>query len=512
MSKSLGMSPTLYLILPGLLVAVVIASVWLERWSVPVILVALGTGIVFGSDVLNLWHFDDMALTNQVANLALVFILFHGGFMTKRADFRAVALPAGGLATWGVLLTAAATFVVLRWVLGWSMEFSLLLSVIISSTDAAAIFSILRRQSLPPRLSSTVEIESAANDPMAILLTTVSVATLASGEAFNRLTVLLFLWKFGAGPILGYVVGRVTIWLINRLMPQDRGYYYVLFVGQVLLTYGVAELVHASGMLAVFTAGFVMGNRPFVHKQGIRNFSGALSTIVNIGMFVVMGLLVFPHEWGALWKQGLMLFLVLTFVARPLAVFIGTIGMNFGFRNKLFASWAGLRGAVPIVLAIYPAAAGLEFGNQVFNLVFFAVLLSILVQGSTLGMVAQWLGLAQPARPQALFSLEMITMARSDYDVFTIDLPGPRGAEGPRIRDLALPEGAVITLVTRGDEVVLPKGGTVLQGWDQITVLAHAKDEDSIREAFSRPRLATGEGPADPKAADPKGSNPNVCD
>ncbi len=482
------MDPILYLILPALLVAVVLASVWLERWSVPVILVALGTGIVCGSDVLNLWHFGDMVLTNQFANLALVFILFHGGFMTKRANFRAVALPAGGLATWGVLLTAAITFGVLHWGLGWPMELSLLLSVIISSTDAAAIFSILRRQSLPPRLSSTVEIESAANDPMAILMTTVAVAMLASGEKFATTTVLLFFWKFGVGPVIGYLIGRFSVWLFNRLMPQDRGYYYVLFVGVVMLTYGVTELAQASGMLAVFTAGFVMGNSSFVHKQGVLNFSEALSTIVNIGMFVLMGLLVFPREWATLWPQGLLLFAVLTFVARPLAVFIGTAGMSFGFRNKVFASWAGLRGAVPIVLATYPAAAGLQLGNQVFNLVFFAVLLSILLQGSTLGLVAKWLRLAQPARPKPLFSLEMITMAKSDYDVVVIDMPGPKGVEGPHLRDLSLPEGAIITLITRGDQVVLPKGETRLLGWDHVTVLAHAPDEDRIRakllEAF----------------------------
>lgn len=481
---------TLYLILPALLVAVVIASVWLERWSVPVILVALGTGIVCGSDVLNLWHFDDMVLTNQCANLALVFILFHGGFMTKRANFQAVALPASGLASWGVLLTAAVTFAVLRWVLGWSMELSLLLSVIISSTDAAAIFSILRRQSLPQKLSSTVEIESAANDPMAILLTTVAVAALASGESFKLTTVGLFFWKFGAGPLLGYAAGRVIIRLFNWLTPQDRGFYYVLFIGVVMLTYGLTELAQASGMLAVFTAGFVMGNGSFVHKQGVQNFSEALSTIVNIGMFVLMGLLVFPRQFADVWQQGLLLFLVLTFVARPVAVFIGTVGMRMGFRNQVFAAWAGLRGAVPIVLATYPAAAGLAIGNEVFNLVFFAVILSIILQGSTLGLVAKWLGLAEPARPKALFNLEMITMSKSDYDMVIVDLPGPKGTPGPRLRELRLPEGAIITLITRGDEVVLPKGETQLLGWDQVTILAHAPDENLIREKLVGPFAA----------------------
>src|SRR5690606_24303581 len=162
-----------------------------------------------------------------------------------------------------------------------------------------------------------------------------------------------------AGPVFGYAGGRLAIRLFNWLQPQDRGYYYVLFMGVVMLTYGVTELSQASGMLAVFTAGFVLGNGSFVHKQGVQNFSEAISTIVNIGMFVLMGLLVFPREFADVWVRGLLLFLVLTFIARPVAVFIGTLGMGFGFRNKLFAAWAGLRGSVPIVLATYPAAAGL---------------------------------------------------------------------------------------------------------------------------------------------------------
>jgi potassium/hydrogen antiporter len=181
-----------YLLLPTLLISVVLASVWLEKWSVPVIIVALGAGILFGSDVLNLWYFGDMSLSNQIANIALVFILFNGGFGTSRENFKSVALPAGGLATWGVVLTAAATFGVLRGLLGWPLEKSLLLSVIISSTDAAATFSILRRQSLPRSLSSTLEIESAANDPMAILLTIAAVEVFTIGQADVGATILSF--------------------------------------------------------------------------------------------------------------------------------------------------------------------------------------------------------------------------------------------------------------------------------------------------------------------------------
>jgi cell volume regulation protein A len=476
-----------YLVIPAILILVVLAAVFLDRWSVPVILVALGAGIAFGSDGLRLWDFGDMKLTNEVANFALVFILFNGGFGTKKEDFRLVALPAGGLATWGVLLTAAATFGVLHFCLGWALQKALLISVIISSTDAAATFSILRRQSLSKKLSSTVEIESAANDPMAILLTLIAVQTFATGDAKPGMVVLSFLWKFSAGPAIGWLLARGALWLYNRLSPQDRGYYYVLFIGTVLLTYGAAEAAQASGMLSVFMAGFVMGNRPFVHKQGVANFSQAVATIANLGMFVLLGLLVFPHEWKDIWVEGVVLFLVLALVARPAAVFIGTAGMGMKWKEKLFASWAGLRGAVPIVLATYPAAAGLAGGNEIFNLVFFAVLLSVSIQGSTLGLFAKLLGLSEPSRPAPLYSLELLTMAKSDLDLVVVDLPDPKGIPGPRVRDLKLPAGAVITLVTRGKEVVAPNGNTILRGWDQVTVLAHAQDEGAVQEALLRP-------------------------
>lgn len=477
----------LYITAPSLLIAVVLAAVWLDRWSVPVIVVALGAGIVFGNDVLNFYEFSDFSIANMLANIALVFILFHGGFITRREDFKSVALPAGGLATWGVVLTAIFSYSVLHWGFNWSHEKAILLGVIVSSTDAAAIFSILRRQDLPGKLSSTVEIESAANDPMAILLTTIAVTTFAAGTGVGWPMVAGFLWQFAAGPAIGLAVGWSAVWLFNRLTPEDRGYYYVLFLGLVPITYGIADFLQASGMLAVFTAGYIMGNRSFVHKQGIRNFSEALSTIGNIGMFAMLGLLVSPASWSDFWLQGVLLFIVVTFIARPLAVLLGTMGMGLGAKNRVFISWAGLRGSVPIVLATYPAAAGLDLGIEVFNLVFVAVLLSIVLQGSTLGAVAKWLNLSAPSRPKPLYHLELMTMTSSDYDLVTVELPGPRGARGPRIRELTLPEGAVITMVTRGKDIVLPKGNTYLCGWDHVTILAHAPDAGDVRRALKQP-------------------------
>lgn len=478
---------TVYIISPLLLLGVVLAAVWLDRFSVPVILVALGLGLLAGSDVLGLWHFDDVDLANQVANAGLVFILFHGGLVTKRSVLRAVALPAGGMATWGVVLTAAAVFCVLRLGLGWAVDRSLLLAAVISSTDAAATFSILRLQSLRPRLSSTIEIESAANDPMAILLTLVVVEALTSGAGLGWTVLPVFVWKFVAGPVVGWLLASIAVGIFNRLNPQERGYYYVLLLAVVLLTYGLAEAARASGMLAVFTAGLVMGNRKFIYQQGIRNFSAALSVIANIGVFVMMGLLVFPSQWSTLWLDGIVLFSALTLVARPAAVWLGTLGMGFEAKERLFMSWAGLRGAVPIVLATYPMAAGIPAGQDVFNLVFFAVILSIGIQGSTLGVLARRFALSTPSRPQPRYGLELVTMALSELDLFVVDLPDPKGRPGPRIRDLTLPPGAMLTLVTRGDEVVAPTGNTRLLGWDQVTVLAHANDEADVRLALLEP-------------------------
>lgn len=475
----------IYLIAPLILLVVVAVAALLDRWSVPVILIALGAGILFGSDVLAWWDFSDVALTNQMANLALVFILFQGGFTTRREHFRAVALPAGGLATWGVILTAAVTFLVLRLVLQWPLEKAVLLAVVISSTDAAATFSILRRQSLPPKLSSTVEIESAANDPMAILLTLAAVQAFTIGDARWYVVLLAFVWKFAAGIGIGWLLGHAAIWMFNRLRPQDRGHYYILSFAVVLLIYGLGEMARSSSMLAVFIAGYVMGNRPFVHKQGAANFVSALSTIAETSMFIMMGLLVYPHQWADLWLQGIVLFLVLTFVARPAAVWLGTLGMKLGVKNKLFISWAGLRGAVPIILATYPIAAGMAVGQDVFNLVFFVVILSVAFQGSTLGLVARRLNLSTRSRPKPLYNLELVTMAKSDMDLIVVDIPGPGGQQGPLISELKLPQGSVITLITRGKDVVVPKGSTRLQGWDQVTVLAHVQDEALIRGALT---------------------------
>ncbi|MCL2101768.1 MAG: potassium/proton antiporter [Fibromonadales bacterium] len=494
-----------YMAIPLILLAVVVSASYLDRKSVPVILVALFAGIIFGGDGLKFWRVDNMNLANDLANLALVLILFHGGFCTKKENLKLVALPALGLATWGVILTAVFTFACLHLILGWDRNISLLLSVIISSTDAAAIFAILSKQALSNKLKSTIEIESGANDPMAILLTIVAIQSIqalsSGGDLSYGAFAGLFVWKFLSAPVFGLIIAKGMVWLINKLTPQESGYYHILLLCTSLFAYGFSEILNASGMLAAFTAGIVMGNKQFVHKQGVYHFSSAVSTIANILLFVLLGVLVLPSSWlgnseflnGKLFLNGILLFLFLSFVARPAAIFLGTIGMKIPFKERLFISWAGLRGAVPITLATYPAAAGIAGGMEIFNLVFFAVLLSVGFQGSSLGKIAKLLKLSTPSRPEPPYSLEFFTkndMECSErMDLFTVDLPGPEDAKGPLIRDLVLPEDALLLMIARKQkvpskkqswQVLPPKGDTVLQGWDQITVLSKVEDEEKV--------------------------------
>jgi cell volume regulation protein A len=463
-------------------------------------------------------------------------------------NLKLVALPAIGLATWGVILTAVFTFVCLYFILGWDRNLALLLSVIISSTDAAAIFSILRKQPLGHKLSSTIEIESAANDPMAILLTMVTVEALSSGANLSfPLLAVQFLWKFASAPVIGFIIAKSVVWLINKLTPQETGYYHIILLATAMFTYGLTETLNASGILAVFTAGIVLGNMYFVHKRGVYNFSSSISTISNILLFVLLGVLVDPNSWieEDVLLRGVLLFVFLSFVARPAAVFLGTLGMRIPVKEKLFVSWAGLRGAVPIVLATYPTAYGIEHGMEIFNMVFFVVLLSLMVQGSSLGKVASFLTLSTVSRPEPPYTLEFFT--KNDMEigqkltVFTLGMPDPEGREGPAIKDLKLPESTLLLMIARRKKVPMlfrktqrilnllnersvkhgkeakelvdkaqdiilqinekkyfhkdeneeetdiwqvlpPRGDTILRGWDQVTVLTKIEDQERVIE------------------------------
>lgn len=463
---------------------VVFAARVTSRLNTPLILIALGVGIIFGSDVSGLVYFDDAALTQQLANIALIFVLFNGGFGTRRDRVQRVLAPSLNLATLGVLLTAGISTLFFHFVCSWDLLRSALIGVIISSTDAAAIFSILRNSPINPRLASIIELESAANDPMAIIATTFVIQFALIGVNSPLQTVLLLIWQLLGGIALGLGIGFIGLQLFRRLKDLDRAYFFILALSIMLLAYGLADLCKASGMLATFFCGFFLGNARFPYKKTVGHLLEALSAIANVGLFVLLGLLVFPRQFSHIWLQGVIVFLVLSFIARPLAVLLASLGKKYAWKERLFLSWSGIRGAVPIVLATYPAAAGLEGSSDIFNIVFFAVVLSVLVQGTTLGKVAKLLGLQGKNQVQPRQILELTTVNDSEMELMEWYIDPDFFKGSLLLKDLELPEGCSVSMINRSEEILVPRGKTLMLPGDVLFILCSVKNAEAVETAL----------------------------
>ena len=470
-----------------ILMFVVFLALISRKLNVPLILIALAIGIFFGSDVTGLIYFDDASLTQRVANGALIFILFAGGFGTKEDHLRPVFEITMLLATGGVLLTAAAALLPFVLITGFEVKTALLLCVIISSTDAAAIFSILRTRSINRRLTSITEIESAANDPMAII-STVFVIQLITGAHVGTLeTVTSFLWQLLGGVGLGVLFGLGGVFVFKKIRDIDLGYFYLFLIALIILTHEVANFCQASGMLAVFFAGLTMGNKSFPYKYGISSFTEALSFVANVLLFVLLGLLVFPKDFPAIWMPAVGLFVAITFVGRPVAVLVCTGLAKLSLKDKAFLSWSGIKGAVPIVLATYPAAAGLDPNHHMFNIVFLAVLCSILTQGTTIGRLADALGLAVKGQKKSRQSMELITAHETSYELIEVYIDDDLYQGECRIMDLSLPVGTTITMINRDDVIIAPAGKSRLLPGDILSLLVDIGNVDSaVGEILSK--------------------------
>ncbi|MDP2790376.1 MAG: potassium/proton antiporter [Rectinemataceae bacterium] len=474
-----------------ILIFLTLSAAIFRRFNVPMIILALAVGIFFGSDVTGIIYFDDALLTRRLADIALVFVLFAGGYSIKRAELKPVLAPTMMLATLGVLITMIVTALVFHLVSGWSFMQSILVATVISSTDAAAVFSILRNRSLQRRPSSITEIESAANDPMAIISTTLIVQIAAGGGLaasggfagsggiqVGRI-VLTFIWQLSGGVGIGLAIGWLGLQLFRKIKEVETGYYYLLLIGLILASYGAADLVGASGMLSAFFAGFLMGNSKLPLKSSISSFTATLSFVANAGLFILLGLLMFPRSLGAVWSQGLLIFIILSFIARPVAVFLCTLGMKLPFGEKIFLSWSGIRGSVPIVLATYPAAAGLDPDHQIFNIIFLAVTLSILVQGTTIGKLADLLKLSEREKPKNKQKMELVTVHDTKYELVELFIDGDIYKGESSVASLELPADATITMISRKDRIIAPRGNTILRPSDILTILV---EEERISE------------------------------
>lgn len=469
------------LIVSVILIFVVFVATLSRKLNVPLIIIALASGLIFGSDVTGLIYFDDALLATRLANILLVFILFAGGFGTSATTFRSVVGPTSLLATLGILVTAGSTGFLFSLLSGWPLSKSILVAVIISSTDAAAVFSILRTRAIRRKVAAITEIESAANDPMAIIATGFVISLLLGKQSPGLVSILGLLWQLGAGLGLGVLIGMAAIFLFRKVRNIDNSYYYILLIGFMFLSYGLADAVKASGMLSVFFTGIVMGNGKLPFRNGLSAFTGTLSFIANVGLFILLGLLAFPRQFSSIWLPGLIIFAVMTFVGRPLAVFLCTPGAGLGFKEKVFLSWSGLRGAVPIVLATYPAAVGLDGDHAIFNVVFFAVALSMIVQGTTIGPLADLFRLGSRIKPKPEQTMELVTIHDTSYELVEINLDEDLFEGSCAISKMGLPADTTVTMVSRKNTVIPPSGSTLVQPGDSLFVLLSEERLEEIR-------------------------------
>lgn len=470
----------------ALVLASIATMLVFKNLGIPALALFLAVGMVAGSDGLGGIHFDDKDLARSLGIVALVVILFSGGLDTDWERSKPVFPQAVGLATLGTFLTACFVGLLTYFVFGGELLPHLLLGAIISSTDAAAVFSILRirKLGLPKHLSATVELESATNDPMAVFLT-VGLLQYMSADADAAGISLLFVKQMGLGAVLGLAFGKGMVLLVNRMKFPSDGIALVFTVAFAFLAFSVTDRLGGSGFLAVYITGLIAGNSNLKLKRSLIRFWDGQAWICQIGMFLVLGLLVFPTELPGITREGLMIAAFLMLVARPAAVFLTLSFSKLGFREKGFLSWVGLRGAVPIILATFPFSAGIPEAGYIFNIVFFIVLTSALLQGSTLHLAARIFGLEEPEHTRANAPIELTPSEGFQAESLDFILPRQSSLVGKAIVDLGLPPDTAIVMISRQDRFLIPGGGTQLKEGDVITLIADPVNIGRIKEIFS---------------------------
>lgn len=466
----------------------IISSKASARIGLPVLVLFLLVGMLAGEGGIGGIVFNDAVTAHALGTLALALILYDGGLQTPVSSIKTVWKPSALLATLGVLATALVTGVAAAHILELPLLEGLLLGAIVGSTDAAAVFSQLRNAGLhiQARIKSILEIESASNDPMAIFLTIGLLEVLVNDMPLGPGLLELFFLQMGIGAAVGLGVGWLAVRLINRIQLTASGLYPVMVAACGLLSFGIAANMGGSGFLAIFLTGVFVGNSRFVFQRGAFLFLDGLAWLGQITMFVMLGLLINPHELLKVWREGLAIAVVLIFVARPLAVIPMLLPFRFSARETAFVSWVGLRGSVPIILAIFPLIFGLPGAALIFNVVFFVVLISATVQGASMPVIARWLGLAEPAPAAPAATLEITSLGDVDADIVEYTLSQNSRATGRRVSQMALPDGVVVAMITRQNAVIPPRGSTRLEVGDHLFVVQRPETRPFVERAFSR--------------------------
>jgi potassium/hydrogen antiporter len=484
----------LILVAGALLAAGMLASLVAGRLRVPGLLLFLFLGMGIGSDGLGWIDFNDYELARRIGIIALALILFEGGLTSGLLEIRPVLAPALALAIVGTVVTAVVTGLAAAALFDLSTLDGLLLGSVMAATDGAAIFALLRGSTLKRRLATTLEGESGFNDPVAVLLVLGFIEWLQRDSYGLGDMAVLFVRQLGIGLAVGVTVGAAAVWTLRRVELATAGLYPVATLAVAALAFGGADALHGSGFLAVYLAGLALGTAGVPAQQTVTAFHQGLAWVAQVAMFVALGLLVFPSRLDDIAVKGTVLALVLVLVARPLAVAVATLPARFTWAERAVLSAAGLRGAVPVVLATFPVIAGVGGSTQLFDIVFFAVLLSTLIQGTTFEPLARLLGAttSEPAMPRPL--AEAGTIRRLGAEVLEYPVGDDDAVVGARVRDLGLPREAVVNVIVRGDEAIPPRGSTILRAGDRLHVLLRSELSRDVHRIVERWR----QGPIGP--------------
>lgn len=473
-------------------VSIVIGKVS-SKLGLPALLLFLLVGMISGTDGLGI-HFDDTSVAQTIGTVSLCIILFSGGMNTRLGEIKPVMKQGISLATIGVLLTSIITGLLIYWVLGLTsqslnigMTTALLLAATMSSTDSASVFSILRSKGLHLKnnLRPMLELESGSNDPMAYVLVITLIEICQLGGTPNYLNAILFLLlQLAIGGIAGFLIGKGSVHIINRLKIDNPSLYPILSLTLCIFIFSFTYYIKGNGYLAVYIGGLVFGNNSFVHKRSSVNFFDGIAWLCQLLMFLTLGLLVNPHELIPIAKPGLIISLLMIFISRPLSVFISLLPFQkMGIKDKIYVSWCGLRGAVPIIFAILPLAADVPHAHLIFNIVFFCTLISLLVQGTTIPIMAKWLGLEETNEEK--YQLENFDVDFSDdiKSVTTeITLTEEILKNGNLLMNLSLPDKTLVVMIKRDNKYFVPTGKTILHNHDKLLIITD--DHTALLETY----------------------------
>jgi len=475
---------TLILIVGGVLLVAVAAATLAGRAGVPVLVVFLGLGMLLGSDGPGGIDFADAHLARTVGIIGLAVILFEGGITTPWRAIQRVAAPAAALSTVGIVVTMAITALAAHAVFPLSWSASFLLGAVVASTDAAAVFATLRVTSVRRRLARVLEAESGANDPTAVALT-VGLISWVDGSSSGVVELAgLVLRQLAVGLVFGLAVGAAAAWALVRLPELAVPFAPVFTIAAGAVGFGLADVAGGSGFLAVYIVGLWVGNAATRLRRTLVNFHAGLAFLAQVGLFVVLGLFSFPHELASVILPGLAIVATLLFVARPVAVWLSTVLQGFSVRERTFLGWAGLRGAVPIVLATYPYAAGLPESRTIFNAVFFVVVASSVIQGPTLEPLARRLGLTGRARGSYEPPLEVAAVDSLGSGLLEFGVSSDSVVAGQHVRELGLPRDALVAVIVRDGEALPPRGSTRIEQGDRLYVLSRRESRREVERLF----------------------------